>query len=757
MGNRMLNIATPMPPIRARFTSKLGIPLSGCKVYTYEPNSNIPKTTWVDIDKTVENTNPILLDAAGEADIFLDGLYQIVVKDRFGFVVYDVEKTGSSAEWDASFVTYNGVNQQKINDGLNSTSELVAIQNPKNGMTVKVKSYSPDMFLKGGGNFTFVANDLTTPNNVNIFAGDGGNWHRLNWKQPSLYDAGLNGAETDTALVNTRLQALVDATTAYGLSIGLGGKTLKFTELDLPSNLHIYNGTLDATASTWHLTYGRGAMMFKNTPRNAVGVDYEGQTEYAAIEETKNIKFVNVEFKAIEKIGCFYKFNGLKFLNCGGEWQTRHLFKLTGGYAGTPLVNDTPSSYNLIDPINGYNKNILIKGGKWKGAYTNYTFASPFHFVACEEVDIIRPNVDAPLGYHIDIYNRNFRINQANYHNTNAQIVADIVSGLAEPDMLAMYIGQNCYSIDVTGGKWTDFGKKGLYIEVGSKVTIDGVIANITIPNSDTTFIDIQANYRDNTNTYWGNCDDITIRNVKSKGTKYGINTSPYNSVRSIKELHISDSDIQTYTTQQGIVLRGVDTYSITNVKSKGQLFIGGNNINGVVNGGSFYNPSNFALYINDLLTGEIPKIKNTDFVTGSGAVIYNNGGAAKSGKIIGGDIYAADTSSAIITNGANASDIAVMDFEYRGNRHIIHSHTLTVAAGAKTSFYINDGRFKPGWSCTVNVINADVVGDLAVRANVLNGSVYVTIENKTASNITALPINLALQLFTYASKEYAN
>ncbi|NNH35711.1 hypothetical protein HLH12_09155 [Acinetobacter sp. NIPH 2377] len=90
----MSNIATPMPQIRARFTSKLGIPLSGCKVYTYEPNSNIPKTTWIDIDKTVENTNPILLDAAGEADIFLDGLYQIVVKDRFGFVVYDVEKTG---------------------------------------------------------------------------------------------------------------------------------------------------------------------------------------------------------------------------------------------------------------------------------------------------------------------------------------------------------------------------------------------------------------------------------------------------------------------------------------------------------------------------------------------------------------------------------------------------------------------------------------------------------------------------------------
>lgn len=117
MDIRMTNIATPMPQLRAKFTSKLGIPLSGCKVYTYEPNSDILKKTWLDIDKTVENTNPILLDAAGEADMFLDGLYRVVVKDRFGFVVYDVEKTGTHAEWDASFVVdASGQNQQQINN-----------------------------------------------------------------------------------------------------------------------------------------------------------------------------------------------------------------------------------------------------------------------------------------------------------------------------------------------------------------------------------------------------------------------------------------------------------------------------------------------------------------------------------------------------------------------------------------------------------------------------------------------------------------
>src|SRR5690606_6316530 len=117
MGIRMTNIATPMPQLRAKFTSKLGIPLSGCKVYTYEPNSDIPKKTWIDIDKTVENTNPILLDAAGEADIYLDGLYRIVVKDRFGFVVYDVEKTGYTLPDldDSLLLTWSGRTQTDKN------------------------------------------------------------------------------------------------------------------------------------------------------------------------------------------------------------------------------------------------------------------------------------------------------------------------------------------------------------------------------------------------------------------------------------------------------------------------------------------------------------------------------------------------------------------------------------------------------------------------------------------------------------------
>ncbi len=116
MGIRMTNIATPMPQLRAKFTNKLGLPLSGGRVYTYEPGTDIHKKTWRDVDKSVENTNPIQLDAAGEADIYGVGFYRVVVKDFFGLTIYDVEKTGIAVELDASFVVDGDKTQKQIND-----------------------------------------------------------------------------------------------------------------------------------------------------------------------------------------------------------------------------------------------------------------------------------------------------------------------------------------------------------------------------------------------------------------------------------------------------------------------------------------------------------------------------------------------------------------------------------------------------------------------------------------------------------------
>tara|TARA_R110002012_G_scaffold262505_1_gene444810 strand:+ start:13845 stop:16196 length:2352 start_codon:yes stop_codon:yes gene_type:complete len=58
-----------------------GLPLAFGKVYTYQARTNDPKPTFQSEDGLVENTNPVILNGEGYANIYLDGSYKIVVKD----------------------------------------------------------------------------------------------------------------------------------------------------------------------------------------------------------------------------------------------------------------------------------------------------------------------------------------------------------------------------------------------------------------------------------------------------------------------------------------------------------------------------------------------------------------------------------------------------------------------------------------------------------------------------------------------------
>ncbi|MEY8206103.1 MAG: hypothetical protein RPR40_13650 [Bermanella sp.] len=59
-----------------------GKPLAFGKVYTYKARTNAPKETYQSEDGVVANSNPVILNGEGYADIYLDGSYKIVVKDK---------------------------------------------------------------------------------------------------------------------------------------------------------------------------------------------------------------------------------------------------------------------------------------------------------------------------------------------------------------------------------------------------------------------------------------------------------------------------------------------------------------------------------------------------------------------------------------------------------------------------------------------------------------------------------------------------
>lgn len=65
-------------------------PIAFGTVEHYVPFSLTPKSTWADQTQTVLNGNPVVLDAAGQAAIWGDGLYRQILKRQDGSTVWDV-------------------------------------------------------------------------------------------------------------------------------------------------------------------------------------------------------------------------------------------------------------------------------------------------------------------------------------------------------------------------------------------------------------------------------------------------------------------------------------------------------------------------------------------------------------------------------------------------------------------------------------------------------------------------------------------
>ncbi|AUR93157.1 coil containing protein [Vibrio phage 1.184.A._10N.286.49.A5] len=59
-----------------------GKPLAFGKLYTYQARTNVPKATYQSEDRVVENTNPVILNGEGYANVYLDGSYKMVLKDK---------------------------------------------------------------------------------------------------------------------------------------------------------------------------------------------------------------------------------------------------------------------------------------------------------------------------------------------------------------------------------------------------------------------------------------------------------------------------------------------------------------------------------------------------------------------------------------------------------------------------------------------------------------------------------------------------
>lgn len=78
-----------------------GKPLAFGKLYTYQARTNTPKPTYQSEDQQVENTNPVILNGEGYANVYLDGSYKMVLKDKDENEIWssDPVTSASADEW----------------------------------------------------------------------------------------------------------------------------------------------------------------------------------------------------------------------------------------------------------------------------------------------------------------------------------------------------------------------------------------------------------------------------------------------------------------------------------------------------------------------------------------------------------------------------------------------------------------------------------------------------------------------------------
>lgn len=95
-----------------------GTPAAGWKVYTYIPGTTDDKTTYSDQAGSVPNTNPIILDANGEATVWWNGVYDLKWTDENDANSETFSNYGEGEDT-VNYGNYNAVNDGGFEDDSN--------------------------------------------------------------------------------------------------------------------------------------------------------------------------------------------------------------------------------------------------------------------------------------------------------------------------------------------------------------------------------------------------------------------------------------------------------------------------------------------------------------------------------------------------------------------------------------------------------------------------------------------------------------
>lgn len=251
-------MAANCPPIRIQQFTNNGALAVGYKLYTYETGTTTNKTTYTDAGGTTPNANPIILDARGEAVVFL------IAGDQYRFVL----KTDA----DVTVWTQDGVSASvhTAGNGISITNGVIALASSTAGAGL---TYTAGVLavVAGNGSLTVAAD------NVVLNVGNANTWTAL-----QTHSVGVNvgnSAQASATTLDWYQEGSFTPTAKGTTTAGTGTYTTQEG-----AYTRIGNRVFFTLALGWSAHTGTGTLQIADLPfaagssTAAVSVTYEGLT-----------------------------------------------------------------------------------------------------------------------------------------------------------------------------------------------------------------------------------------------------------------------------------------------------------------------------------------------------------------------------------------------------------------------------------------------------------------------------------------------
>lgn len=340
-------MATQLIDGRFRGETDAGLPLVGGLLYTYASGTTTPKAAYTDATLATPATNPVTLNARGEAQVWLgSGAYSLKLTDSTGVQIWTADGVVSSD--DSLRSDLSGVNGV---DGVGGATRWLA---SVAALRLSSKTGAQHAFTLGywatgdggGGEYRCDPTDTTSADTglAVIVAADGGRWKLVHDGRVSVKQAGAKGdGVTDDAAA---FRACIEYCVGPQYTVVVTAPSASYL---IKSTLSIYNGTKIEGESTGQFVQG-----------------------YGQIPKFSHIHFVpttsGTDLFATAKYGHTDPFTeqiSVSGLYCSAGAGVRYCFQITAAIYSTFRdigIMDFVAGFNINLSINNRYENVIIKG-----------------------------------------------------------------------------------------------------------------------------------------------------------------------------------------------------------------------------------------------------------------------------------------------------------------------------------------------------------------------------------------------------------